>query len=185
MPDTRKHRGPGPQDPKWFGPDAQAGLRAAVADLSWLFSRGYVAPSAVNLVGDRYRLVERQRVAVLRSACSDVALAGRRSRELDLRSIRGRPLRIDGFNLILTLETALGGGVVLVGRDGCYRDMASVHGTYRRVAETRPAGGEVVDGVERRAVHVAARQPSLEQRPAGRNDPSDGAKLVSRGRSRS
>src|SRR4029077_12513453 len=104
MPDTRKHRGPGPQDPTWFGVDAQVGLRAAVADLSLLLSRGYAAPSALNLVGDRYRLVERQRVAVLRSACSDGAFAGRRSRELDLRSIQGRPLRIDGFNLILTLE---------------------------------------------------------------------------------
>jgi hypothetical protein len=139
MPDTRKHRGPGPQDPTWFGATARAGLRAAVADLSWLLSRGYAVPSALHLVGDRYRLVERQRVAVLRSACSDAALASRRSRELDPRSIRGRPLRIDGLNLILTLESALGGGVVLGGRDGCYRDMASVHGTYRKVEETRPA----------------------------------------------
>ena len=139
MPDTRKHRGPGPQDPTWFGAAARAGLRAAVADLSWLLSRRYAVPSALHLVGDRYRLVERQRVAVLRSACSDAALASRRSRELDPRSIRGRPLRIDGFNLILTLESALGGGAVLVGRDGCYRDMASVHGTYRKVEETRPA----------------------------------------------
>jgi hypothetical protein len=139
MPDTRKHRGPGPQDPIWFGAEGRASLRAAVADLSWLLSRGYTAPSALNLVGDRYRLVERQRVAVLRSACSDAALASRRSRELDPRCIRGRPLRIDGFNLILTLESALAGGVVLGGRDGCYRDMASMHGTYRRVEETRPA----------------------------------------------
>ena len=54
-------------------------------------------------------------------------------------TLRGRPLRIDGFNLILTLESALGGGIVLGGRDGCYRDLASVHGTYRRVEETRPA----------------------------------------------
>lgn len=139
MPDTRKHRGPGPQDPTWFGAEAHTGLRAAVADLSWLLSRGYAETSALSLVGNRYRLVERQRVAVLRSACSDDALAGRRSRELDPRSIRGRPLRIDAFNLILTLESALGGGVVLAGRDGCYRDMASVYGTYRRVEETRPA----------------------------------------------
>jgi hypothetical protein len=139
MPDTRKHRGPGPQDAIWFGADARAGLRAAVADLSWLLSRGYAEPSALSLVGNRCQLVERQRVAVLRSACSDASLAGRRSRELDLQSIRGRPLRIDGFNLVVTLESALGGGVVIVGRDGCYRDMASVHGTYRRVQETRPA----------------------------------------------
>jgi hypothetical protein len=139
MPDNRKRRGPGPQDLIWFGVEARAGLRAAVADLSWLLSRGYALPSSLKLVGDRYRLVERQRVAVLRSACSDAALADRRSREIDPRSIWGRPLRIDGFNLILTLESALGGGAVLVGRDGCYRDMASMHGTYRKVEETRPA----------------------------------------------
>jgi hypothetical protein len=39
----------------------------------------------------------------------------------------------------LTVEAALGGGVVLATRDGCYRDLASVHGTYRKVAETLPA----------------------------------------------
>lgn len=139
MPDTRKHRGPGPQDPLWFGADALPGLTAAVADLSWLFSRGYAETSGLRLVGDRYRLVERQRVAVQRSACSDAALADRRSRQVDVGALRGRPVRIDGFNLILTLESALGGGVVLGGRDGCFRDLASVHGTYRRVEETRPA----------------------------------------------
>ena len=34
---------------------------------------------------------------------------------------------------------ALGGGVLLLGRDGCCRDMASMHGSYRKVAETLPA----------------------------------------------
>lgn len=139
MPDTRKHRGPGPQDRDWFGPAARPALAAAVSDLSWLFSRGYAEPSAVKLVGDRYQLVERQRIAVLRSACSDQSLAGRGARRVDHRALRGRPLRIDGFNLVLTLESALGGGVVLGGRDGCFRDLASVHGTYRKVEETRPA----------------------------------------------
>ena len=43
---------------------------------------------------------------------------------------------IDGFNVLITIESALSGGVVVVGRDGCYRDLASVHGTYRKVAET-------------------------------------------------
>jgi hypothetical protein len=139
MPDTRKHRGPSPHDATYFGADAQNDLRLAVKDLSWLISRGYAATSALKLVGDRYKLVERQRIAVLRSACSDAARADRLSRERDIHLIKGKPLQIDAFNLILTLESALGGGVVLVGQDGCYRDMASVHGTYRRVEETRPA----------------------------------------------
>jgi hypothetical protein len=137
MPDSRKHRGPGPQDPDWFSPEARPRLAAAVSDLSWLLTRGYAGPSSLKLVGDRYRLAERQRVAVLRSACSDESLARRRANHLG--TLRGRRLRIDGFNLILTLESALGGGVILEGRDGCFRDLASVHGTYRRVEETQPA----------------------------------------------
>jgi hypothetical protein len=48
-------------------------------------------------------------------------------------------LAIDGFNCLITIESALSGGVVLKGRDGAYRDLASVHGSYRRVEETAPA----------------------------------------------
>ncbi len=33
----------------------------------------------------------------------------------------------------------MSGGMIFEGRDGCYRDLASVHGTYRKVVETIPA----------------------------------------------
>jgi hypothetical protein len=139
LPDSRTHRGPGPDDLSLFGPGAVDGLRSAVADLSWLRGRGYPETAALKLVGDRHALVERQRAAIRRCACSVTALAARRSRQVSAREIRGRPLWIDGFNAILTVEAALGGAVVLIGRDGCARDLAGIHGTYRRVEETRPA----------------------------------------------
>jgi hypothetical protein len=53
--------------------------------------------------------------------------------------LRHGALDIDGFNLLTTIEAALGGGILLRGRDGCLRDMASMHGSYRKVEETRPA----------------------------------------------
>ena len=53
--------------------------------------------------------------------------------------LKGKKLFIDGYNLLITIESALSGGFIFVGRDGCYRDLASVHGTYRRVEETLPA----------------------------------------------
>jgi len=137
--DSRIHRGAAPGDREWFGAQALPTLATAAADLSWLLSRGYAERSALKLVGDRHRLVERQRAAVHRCAGGDAAVADRRGRRVGPEALRGRPLRIDGFNLILTLESALGGAVVLGARDGCYRDLASVHGTYRRVGETRPA----------------------------------------------
>ena len=139
MPDSRTHRGPGPEDTRLFAPEIRDALRAAVADLSWLRGRGYAEAASLKLVGDRFALVDRQRMAVRRSACSDAALASRRSRQIAVGAIRGRPLQIDGFNAILTVEAALGGAVVLIGRDGAARDLGGVHGTYRRVEETRPA----------------------------------------------
>ncbi len=139
MPDTRTHRGPDPRDADSFGPSSLPALRTAVLDLSWLLSRGYAPVSALKLVGDRWSLTERQRMAVRRSACSDEARIRRRAGERAAAELAGVELWIDGFNVVTTIETWLGGGVVLRCRDGAYRDLAGVHGTYRRVAETLPS----------------------------------------------
>jgi hypothetical protein len=104
-----------------------------------LLSRGYASLSALKIVGDRYGLEARQRVAVARCACSDDALDHRRQRELEARHLEGKDLWIDGYNVLTSIEAALSGGVILHARDGCYRDMASMHGTYRAVEETIPA----------------------------------------------
>lgn len=141
MPDTRTHRGPDPRDGEAFGPPSWPALRCAVADLSWLLGRGYAIVSALKVVGDRWALTERQRLAVRRCACGDGALTSRLAREVEASALRGQPLAIDGFNVLTTVEAALGGAVVLVGRDGCFRDIVGVHGTYRKVEETRPAIG--------------------------------------------
>jgi hypothetical protein len=139
VPDARTHRGPDPRNGQAFGPTAVPLLRGAVADLSWLLERGYATVSAVKLVGDRWSLTERQRLAVRRAACSDTARAGRLERRTEAAELDGRVLLIDGFNVVTTVEAALGGGIVLGCRDGTFRDIAGVHGTYRKVAETKPA----------------------------------------------
>jgi hypothetical protein len=139
LPDTRTHRGPHPEDARLFGPGARPQLREATSDLCWLLSRGYVNPSALKLVGDRFRLTARQRVAVERAACSDADLARREAHRVDGPELEGRPLWLDGYNVLTTVEAALAGGAILAARDGTYRDMASMHGSYRKVAETRPA----------------------------------------------
>ncbi len=139
MADRRQHRGPHPEDAVLFAPDQWPALQAAVHDVSWLLTRGYVWDSVLKLVGDRYRLAERQRRAVRRSSCSDSSLHGRRERCQPTTAMAGRVVHIDGLNLLTTVEAMLSGGVLLGGRDGCLRDMSSVHGTYRQVAETEPA----------------------------------------------
>lgn len=139
MPDKRSHRGPHPEDAALFAPAVLPRLVEATADLSWLLTRGYSGVGALKLVGDRYQLSARQRIAVARSACSDQDLSRRRAHEVGPEQLRGRPLWIDGYNVLTTVEAALAGGILLAARDGTLRDMASMHGSYRKVMETRPA----------------------------------------------
>lgn len=135
----QRHRGRHPADSKLFAERALPDMRRAVFELSWLFERGYSQVSALKLVGDRYELRKRQRKAVLRSACTDSALLDRQRRRLDPAGLAGRDVWLDGFNCVITVEAAIASGVILCGRDGTHRDMSSVHGSYRRVAETYDA----------------------------------------------
>ncbi|NLI79209.1 MAG: DUF434 domain-containing protein [Candidatus Riflebacteria bacterium] len=141
------HRGTQPDDARLFAPDRVPILRRAVTDLAWLLTRGYGADSALRLVGDHFQLTSRQRLAVGRSSCSDAARDGRARRRLALAACRFQPLVIDGYNLLITLESALASGCLLRGRDGAIRDLASVHGSWRRVAETERAIRVVADAL--------------------------------------
>jgi len=152
LPDRRRHRGAHPHDHELFGAAQVPLLRRATADLSWLLSRGYATPASMRLVGDRYQLNARQRLAVKRCACSDAERAARRARVVDSAALRGARVWIDGFNVLTTVEAALGGGPLLVARDGALRDMASMHGSYRKVEETRPALEAIADVLAARGV---------------------------------
>jgi len=139
MPDKRIHRGPHPADEKLFADDKISDLRSAIIDFSLLLTKGYAEKSALKLVGDRFSLTERQRLAIMRNACSDQQLISRRQREVKIADMVGQPIAIDGYNVLITIEAAMSGGVIFKGRDSCFRDLASIHGTYRKVTETIPA----------------------------------------------
>ena len=139
MPDKRSHRGPHPADEKLFAPDAILDLRSALADFSLLLTKGYADKSALKLVGDKFSLTERQRLAVMRSACSNQQLALRSGNCIEAKNLAGKSVALDGYNVLITIEAAMSGGVIFAGKDGCYRDLASIHGTYRKVTETIPA----------------------------------------------
>jgi hypothetical protein len=134
-----RHRGPDPEDERLFGAGARALLREAVGDLCWLLDRGYAVASASELVGNRYALTQRQRIAGARCACPSEVREQLQARQVAAEALAGRELWIDGFNVVMILEAALGGGVVLVGRDGCLRDVSGIHRRYQKVEETAPA----------------------------------------------
>lgn len=139
MQKLRRHRGADPEDERSFGAVRLADLRQAVHDVCWLLDRGYGIASATELAGDRYHLTRRQRIAVARCSCSGHARERRQAHCVSAAQLKEHELWLDGFNVLTAVETALGGGVILIGRDDCCRDVAGVYSHYHKVEETVPA----------------------------------------------
>lgn len=139
MPDKRKHRGPSPQDDKLFAEKSAVSLRQATADYSLLLTKEYPQNAALKLVGDKFELTDRQRLAVMRSSCSDKQLRGRIERQVKPEKLADEDILIDGYNVLITVEAAMSEAFLFIGRDGCFRDLAGLHGTYKKVTETIPA----------------------------------------------
>jgi hypothetical protein len=140
MPDRRRHRGAHPDDIMLFErPDQLCRLTRAAGELAWLLARGYTPSSALTLVGNHYQLHQRQRRALAHAVAAPDVARQRRQRHLTPNELVGQRLQIDTLNQVITIEVALAGGLLLCGHDGAWRDLASVHGTYRMMQETPQA----------------------------------------------
>ncbi|MBI2389388.1 MAG: DUF434 domain-containing protein [Deltaproteobacteria bacterium] len=128
-----------PLDESRFTGAALARVIAGAEEVEWLLGRGYPLASAVSFVGGRHQLDERQRRAIARSVAAAEVAATRRARALRPEYVAGRALVVDGFNVLVTVEVALGGGLALVGRDGALRDLAGMRGSHRVGDLTRRA----------------------------------------------
>lgn len=135
----KRNRGPRPGDTENFRPEAIARIRRAIVDYAYLAEREYGQNAITKTVGDRYGLNRRQRTALQRIAAAPREVSHRRNREAIAADVRNHYLAIDGFNLLITLESALAGGFVFRCVDGAIRDVASIAGTYKRVRQTEEA----------------------------------------------
>ena len=133
------HRGKHSNDDDNFHTRRRQALLDASIDLSYLLERGYGDKSALQLVGNRYSLNVRQQSALGRVAVAASAVAQRLKTQITAAQLAQQPLSIDGYNLLIGVEVALSKGYLFHCQDGCYRDIASIHGTYRKVEETLPA----------------------------------------------
>lgn len=136
---TTRNRGKQSSDDTWFSEKWHSTFKEAVDDVCHLLSRGYAANSALQIVGNRYKLNKRQRNAILRISCSDQEILERTKSAFRSAELKGKVVDIDGFNLLILLESALSGAYLFKGRDGLYRDISSVHGSYKRVVKTEEA----------------------------------------------
>ena len=134
-----RNRGKQSSDDKLFAQKWNPIFKEAVDDLCFLLTRGYADNSALQLVGNRYKLNKRQRIAIWRMSCSHQQLMSRKQSSCKAEDLKNEQIQIDGFNLLILIESALSGAFIFKSRDGLYRDISSVHGSYKRVLKTEKA----------------------------------------------
>jgi len=132
-------RGYDQSDRIWFCEEALVRLRTAAEDIRWLLDRGYRVEPAVEFVGSHYQLLTRQRNALQRAACSSQQYNNRKASQLPPEAAKDGCLYIDGFNLVIILEVALSGSLIILGKDGVFRDLAGLRGTYSLIENTDKA----------------------------------------------
>lgn len=117
----------------------------ALEEARYLLDRGYPKDSAVGFVSNHHRLAEKERFILMRVVVrSDLAWA-RRSKLLDLEDLRGQSISIDGYNVIITTESVLGGYPVYLCDDGLLRDSRGIFRGFKASPLTAIALNWILD----------------------------------------
>ena len=107
--------------------------------MSYLLTCGYNEKPSLSLVGDHYKFNIRQRKALCRIALSQNRIDQIKKTQVSASYLKSKQIAIDGFNLLIFMESLLSGGYIFEAMDGVYRDIASIHGSYKKVEETTSA----------------------------------------------
>ena len=121
----------------------------ACDEYRYLLSRGYAEKAALKLVGDHHRLSRLERNCLFRGTIDRKTAEVRMGKIVVPDAVRGKSLGIDWYNVLITVETYLAGGVLFLADDGVTRDAAAVHGSWCRSSLTAPAMEAVVAAIAR------------------------------------
>lgn len=114
-------------------------LANVVHDLRYLLDQGYPRDSAVEFVANHYRLSLKQRHLLARCVFSRDEIARHKEKLIVMSGVRGRRLGIDGYNVLITVESILTKKQVVRCDDGFIRDLRAIFGKYRMSRWTRRA----------------------------------------------
>jgi hypothetical protein len=119
-------------------------LWEAADDLRYLLNRGYPRDASLHLVGNRYNLDRDERHLLRRGIFPASLVEQRKQKKLTVGGLKGERLAIDGYNCIITLESALKGKTICLADDGFVRDISGVSGAYHETPQTAEALGLIM-----------------------------------------
>ncbi len=127
-------------------------LAQAAIDARWLLQRGYPRQKVLDLTGDRHALDREAREMIARGVFNPEEARKRRQKLHGLGQLAGARTAVDGHNVIITLETALRGDLLLLADDGAVRDIARLGRNHRPGSLTLRAARLAVEALQRAGV---------------------------------
>lgn len=116
-------------------------LKEPIYDLRFLLDRGYNKDSAIRVVADKYRLTKKERNFLLRAIFSKKEAEEHRKKLT--KSVKARDLVVDGYNVLITVESFLKNKELFLSDDGFVRDVSATFGKYR-ISRTTPKAAEKI-----------------------------------------
>lgn len=114
-------------------------------DARYLVDRGYPKESSIRFVADHYRLPEAQRFVLIRVVVASAKALSRRTKLMPLEAVKGQDLFIDGYNVLIAVESILGDRPVYLCDDGLLRDAQGIFRSYKTSELTDPALLQILD----------------------------------------
>lgn len=107
-------------------------LENAATDLKFLLNKNYNKKVALDFVGNHYLLDKEERNYLQRKVYSNETSQAHRDKIMTLSKIKGKSLLIDGYNVLITVESIYRSDAsIVICDDGCLRDVNAVFGKYK------------------------------------------------------
>jgi hypothetical protein len=90
-------------------------------------------------VGDKYQLSKEERLILYRGFFGDSTIEKHKRKLLSPSEIRGERIAIDGYNVLITVESMLSDRPLLLCKDGVIRDISGIYGKHKFTKTTRKA----------------------------------------------
>ncbi len=116
----------------------------AITDIRYLLDRGYPGKGAITFVCNHYRLDIKWRYVFTRVVFDRDTIKSRREKTVNFEDVIGEAVLVDGYNVLITVESALKGEPIYLCDDGFLRDIRGVFRNYRCSGLTKRAMDEIL-----------------------------------------